>query len=153
MILGYRGAFDGYEYDRMKEAVLDEVRRFFRPEFLNRVDEIIVFHALSEEHLMRIVDIQLEQLHARLAERQIRIDVTEQARRRLVHIGYDPAYGARPLKRAIQKNIENQFGRLILEGAIRDGQLVRIDYDRDANRFTFTPQAAPATEPEVVTAR
>ncbi len=153
MILGYRGAFDGYEYDRMKEAVLDEVRSFFRPEFLNRVDEIIVFHALSEEHLMRIVDIQLERLHARLAERQIRMDVTEQARRHLVHIGYDPAYGARPLKRAIQKNIENQFGRLMLEGAIRDGQLVRIDYDREANRFTFTPQAAPATEPEVVAAR
>jgi ATP-dependent Clp protease ATP-binding subunit ClpB len=153
MILGYRGAFDGYEYERMKEAVLDEVRRFFRPEFLNRVDEIIVFHALSEEHLMRIVDIQLERLHARLAERQIRMDLTEQARRHLVHIGYDPAYGARPLKRAIQKNIENQFGRLMLEGAIRDGQLVRIDYDRDANRFTFTPQAAPATEPEVAAAQ
>jgi len=153
MILGYRGAFDGHEYDRMKEAVLDEVRRFFRPEFLNRVDEIIVFHALSEEHLMRIVDIQSERLRARLAERQIRIDLTEQARRHLVHIGYDPAYGARPLKRAIQKNIENQFGRLMLEGAIRDGQLVRIDYDRNANRFTFTPQAAPATEPEVVAAR
>jgi ATP-dependent Clp protease ATP-binding subunit ClpB len=153
MILGYRGAFEGYEYDRMREAVLDEVRRFFRPEFLNRVDEIIVFHALSEEHLMRIVDIQLEGLRARLAERQIRVELTEEARRRLVHIGYDPAYGARPLKRAIQKNIENQFGRLMLEGAIRDGQLVRIDYDRDANRFTFTPQAVPATEPEVLTAR
>jgi ATP-dependent Clp protease ATP-binding subunit ClpB len=153
MILGYRGAFDGSEYGRMQQAVLDEVRRFFRPEFLNRVDEIIVFHALAEEHLMRIVDIQLETLHARLAERQIRIDVTEQARRHLVRIGYDPAYGARPLKRAIQKNIENQFGRLILEGTIRDGQLVRIDYDREANRFTFTPQAAPATEPEAVAAR
>ncbi len=153
MILGYRGAFDGYEYDRMKEAVLGEVRRFFRPEFLNRVDEIIVFHALSEEHLLRIVDIQVERLRARLAERQIRVVLTEQASRHLVHIGYDPAYGARPLKRAIQKNIENQFGRLMLEGAIRDGQLVRIDYDRDANRFTFTPQAAPATEPEVVAAR
>jgi ATP-dependent Clp protease ATP-binding subunit ClpB len=153
MILGYRGAFDGYEYDRMKEAVLDEVRRFFRPEFLNRVDEINVFHALSEEHLIRIVDIQLERLRTRLAERQIRMDLTEQARRRLVHIGYDPAYGARPLKPAIQKNIDNQFGRLMLEGAIRDGQLVRIDYGRDANRFAFTLQAAPATEPEVVAAR
>jgi ATP-dependent Clp protease ATP-binding subunit ClpB len=153
LILGYRGAFDGYEYDRMQETVLDEVRRFFRPEFLNRVDEIIVFHALSEEHLMRIVDIQLERLQPRLAERQVHIELTEKARRRLVQIGYDPAYGARPLKRAIQKNVENQFGRLMLEGTIRDGQLVRIDYDRDANRFTFTPQPAPAAEPEVVAAR
>ena len=133
--------------------MLEEVRRFFRPEFLNRVDEIIVFHALSEEHLMRIVDIQLERLRARLGERQIRMELTEQARRHLVHIGYDPAYGARPLKRAIQKNIENQFGRLMLEGLIRDGQLVRIDYDGDANRFTFKPQAAPATEPEVMATR
>jgi ATP-dependent Clp protease ATP-binding subunit ClpB len=152
-ILGYRGAFDGYEYERMQEAVLEEVQRFFRPEFLNRVDEIIVFHALSEEHLMRIVDIQLERLRARLGERQIRIELTQPARRHLVHIGYDPAYGARPLKRAIQKNIENQLGRLLLEGTIRDGQLVRVDYDGDAKRFTFTPQAAPATEPEVATAR
>jgi ATP-dependent Clp protease ATP-binding subunit ClpB len=153
MILGYRGAFDGYEYERMKDAVLDEVRRFFRPEFLNRVDEIIVFHALSEEHLMEIVDIQLERLRARLSERQIRIELTPEARRHLVRIGYDPAYGARPLKRAIQKNIENQFGRLLLEGTIRDGHLVRVDYDRDANKFTFTPQAAPATEPEAVPAK
>jgi ATP-dependent Clp protease ATP-binding subunit ClpB len=153
MILGYRGAFDGYEYERMKEAVLEEVRRFFRPEFLNRVDEIIVFHALSEEHLMRIADIQLERLRARLAERQISIELTQEARRHLVRTGYDPAYGARPLKRAIQKNIENQFGRLLLEGTIRDGQLVRVDYDRNANKLTFTPQTAPATEPEAVTPR
>jgi ATP-dependent Clp protease ATP-binding subunit ClpB len=153
MILGYRGAFDGYEYERMKDAVLDEVRHFFRPEFLNRVDEIIVFHALSEEHLMRIVDIQLERLRARLAERHIRIELTQEASRHLVRIGYDPAYGARPLKRAIQKNIENQLGRRLLEGTIRDGQLVRIDYDSDVNKFTFTPQAAPAEEPEVAAVR
>jgi ATP-dependent Clp protease ATP-binding subunit ClpB len=153
MILGYRGAFDGYEYDRMRDAVLDEVRRFFRPEFLNRVDEIIVFHALSEEHLMRIVDIQLDGLRARLAERHVQIELTGEARRRLVRIGYEPSYGARPLKRAIQKHIENHVGRLLLEGTIRDGQLVHIDYDSDADRFTFTPQVAPATEPEAVGAR
>jgi ATP-dependent Clp protease ATP-binding subunit ClpB len=137
----------------MQNAVLEEVRRFFRPEFLNRVDEIIVFHALSEDHLMRIVDIQLERLRARLAERHIRIELTDEARRRLVRIGYDPAYGARPLKRAIQKHIENQVGRLLLEGTIRDGQQVRVDYDRGSDKFAFTPQAAPAEEPEVAAAR
>jgi ATP-dependent Clp protease ATP-binding subunit ClpB len=153
MILGYRGAFDGYEYERMQEAVLEEVRRFFRPEFLNRVDEIIVFHALSEEHLTRIVEIQLERVRERLAERHVRIELTDEARRRLVRIGYDPAYGARPLKRAIQKNIENQLGRLLLEGTIRDGQSVRIEYDRNTEKFTFTPQPAPAEEPEVASTR
>src|SRR3989475_430551 len=145
-ILGYRGAFEGSEYERMKEAALEEVRRFFRPEFLNRVDEIIVFHALSEEHLMRIVDIQLERLRARLAERHVQIDLTPEARRHLVRIGYDSAYGARPSRRAIQKNIETQLGRLLLEGKIRDGQTVVIDYDRGKDTLTFTPQAGPGLE-------
>ena len=145
-ILGYRGAFEGPEYERMKEAALQEVRRFFRPEFLNRVDEIIVFHALSEEHLMRIVGIQLEHLRARLAERHIHVDLTPEARRHLVRIGYDSAYGARPLKRAIQKNIETRLGRLLLEGKIRDGQTVLIDYDRGKDTLTFTPQAGPGLE-------
>jgi len=128
----------------MKEAVLEEVRHFFRPEFLNRVDEIIVFHGLSEDHLMQIVDIQLERLSARLAERHITIELTPDAKRHLVRTGYDSAYGARPLKRAIQKNIETQLGRLLLDGTIRDGQRVQIDYDRAAARLVFSPQTVSA---------
>ncbi|HYZ86240.1 MAG TPA: ATP-dependent chaperone ClpB [Bryobacteraceae bacterium] len=146
-ILGYRGAFDGHEYQRMKDAVLEEVQHFFRPEFLNRVDEIIVFHALSEEHLVRIVDILLGRLRERLAERRIQIDVTDAAKRYLVHIGYDPAYGARPLRRAIQKNVETRLGQLLLEGTIRDSQTVRIDYDEVNDHLTFTPVGAPVGEP------
>jgi ATP-dependent Clp protease ATP-binding subunit ClpB len=96
-ILEYRGAFEGESYERMKQAVLEEMRRHFRPEFLNRVDEIIVFHALSEEHLKQIVEIQLGYLRRRLAERHIRVKLTEAAREYLVRIGYDPTYGARPL--------------------------------------------------------
>ena len=145
-ILGYRGAFEGSEYERMKETVLEEVRGFFRPEFLNRVDEIIVFHALSEEQLMQIVDIQLERLRTRLEDRHISIELTPEARRHLVHVGYDPAYGARPLKRAIQKNVETQLGRLLLEGTIRDGQTVLIDFNRGADKLSFKPKAAPAAE-------
>ena len=145
-ILGYRGAFDGSEYERMKETVLEEVRHFFRPEFLNRVDEIIVFHALSEDHLMQIVDIQLDRLRARLEERHIRIELTPDARRHLVRVGYDPAYGARPLKRAIQKNVETQLGRLLLEGTIRDGQFVRIDYDQADGKLVFLPGTVRAGE-------
>src|ERR671936_722162 len=100
-ILEYRGAFEGTGYERMKEAVLEEMRRHFRPEFLNRVDEIIVFHSLSEEHLKQIVEIQLGRLRARLAERGMTLELTDAARANLVRTGYDQAYGARPLKRAI----------------------------------------------------
>ena len=94
----------------MKEAVLEELRQHFRPEFLNRVDEIIVFHALSKEHLKKIVDIQLGRLRQRLEERHITLELTDAAREHLVRVGYDPAYGARPLKRTIQKEIETRAG-------------------------------------------
>jgi ATP-dependent Clp protease ATP-binding subunit ClpB len=136
-ILEYRGAFEGRDYDHMKEAVLDEMRRHFRPEFLNRVDEIIVFHALSEEHLKEIVEIQLAQLRARLAERHIHIELTDAARTHLVRAGYNPTYGARPLKRAIQKELETQLGRLILKGEVRDGQSVVVDYDSIQGALQF----------------
>jgi ATP-dependent Clp protease ATP-binding subunit ClpB len=126
-ILDYRGDFGGTGYDRMKEAVTEELRRQFRPEFLNRVDEIIVFHALSEEHLKQIVDIQLGGLRKRLAERHIRLDLSDAARSHLVRSGYDPNYGARPLKRAIQREIETPLARRILSGEVHDGESVFID--------------------------
>jgi ATP-dependent Clp protease ATP-binding subunit ClpB len=136
-ILEYRGAFEGREYDQMKQAVLEEMRRHFRPEFLNRLDEIIVFHALSEEHLKAIVDLQLAQLRSRLAERHIQIELTDAARTHLVRTGYNPSYGARPLKRAIQKEVETQLARLILKGEVRDGQSVVVDYDAHLGALQF----------------
>jgi ATP-dependent Clp protease ATP-binding subunit ClpB len=138
-ILEYRGSFDGEGYERMKEAVLEEMRHHFRPEFLNRVDEIIVFHALSEEHLKQIVEIQLGRLRARLAERHITLQLTDVARANLVRTGYDPHYGARPLKRAIQKKIETPLGRLLLKGEIRDGQTVVVDADSEGGELRFEP--------------
>jgi ATP-dependent Clp protease ATP-binding subunit ClpB len=140
-ILEYHGGFDGEGYERMKEAVLDEMRHHFRPEFLNRVDEIIVFHALSEEHLKQIVEIQLVRLRARLAERHIQLELTDKARENLVRTGYDPHYGARPLKRAIQKKIETPLGRLLLGGQVRDGQTVVVDADSLGGDLTFVPEA------------
>jgi ATP-dependent Clp protease ATP-binding subunit ClpB len=144
-ILEYRGAFEGEAYERMKQAVLDEMRRHFRPEFLNRVDEIIVFHALSEEHLKQIVEIQLGYLRRRLAERHIQIELTEAAREYLVRIGYDPTYGARPLRRAIQKEVETPLARLVLKGEVRDGQKVVVDYDasRKELQFNYAEEAVP----------
>jgi ATP-dependent Clp protease ATP-binding subunit ClpB len=139
-ILEYRGAFEGENYERMKQAVLEEMRQHFRPEFLNRVDDIIVFHSLSEQHLKQIVDIQLESLRRRLEDRHISIELTEAAKTHLVRIGYDPNYGARPLKRAIQKEIETPLARLMLKGEIRDRQTVVVDYDSKGAKLTFTPK-------------
>jgi ATP-dependent Clp protease ATP-binding subunit ClpB len=139
-----RGDFTGTAYERMKEAVLDEMRQHFRPEFLNRVDEIIVFHSLSQENLKQIVDIQLGRLRARLAERHITLQLTDAARSNLVRTGYDPHYGARPLKRAIQKKIETPLGRLLLQGTIRDGQTVLVDATNETGDLTFRPEAVSA---------
>src|SRR5262249_4221240 len=115
-ILQYKGTHIGEVYDRMKDAVLDELRKNFRPEFLNRVDEIIVFHALTEADLTKIIDIQIGNLRKRLAERKITITLTEAAKKHIVEGAYDPAYGARPLKRAIQKEIETPLARKLLTG-------------------------------------
>ncbi len=136
-ILEYRGAFDGPNYDRMKEAVLEELRHHFRPEFLNRIDEIVVFHSLTEEQLKQIVEIQLNRLRKRLEDRQIKLEVTDAAKRHLVQVGYDPSYGARPLKRTIQRELETALGRLILEGKVRDGQQVVVDFDAKKGTLTF----------------
>ena len=137
-ILTYQGSFEGEGYEHMKEAVLDEMRRHFRPEFLNRVDETIVFHALDEDHLKEIVTIQLGRLRQRLAERNIKLELTDAAKTHMVRTGYDPSYGARPLKRAIQREVENPLARLILEGKVRDGQTVVGDYDAAKGSMMFT---------------
>lgn len=136
-ILEYRGSFEGEAYERMKNAVLEEMRQHFRPEFLNRVDELIVFHSLNEAHLKQIIDIHLGLLGQRLAERHIRLELTDAAKEHLVRVGYDPVYGARPLKRAIQKELETPLGRLLLQGTITDGQRVRVDYDTGAKELKF----------------
>ncbi|MEE8584034.1 MAG: ATP-dependent chaperone ClpB [Acidobacteriota bacterium] len=138
-ILHYEGDLEGEGYQQMKSAVLADLQRTFRPEFLNRVDEAIVFHSLSREHLMEIVQIQLQRLQQRLAERKIQLELSEQACRHLVDVGYDPHYGARPLKRAIQKEIENPLGRLLIEGSVRDGDQVEVDYDSASEKLEFTP--------------
>jgi len=139
-ILDYKGDMGSAEYAVMRATVLDELRQHFRPEFLNRVDEIIVFHALTEEELEQIVEIQLRRLRERLAHRRIALELTPAAKQHLVKTGYDPVYGARPLKRAIQKEIETPLGRKILAGEVRDDQKVVVDYDRDRGELTFTAE-------------
>jgi ATP-dependent Clp protease ATP-binding subunit ClpB len=137
-ILQFKGSHIGEVYDRMQSAVLEELRKSFRPEFLNRVDEIIVFHTLTESDLTKIVEIQLGNLRARLAERKISIELTEIAKKQLVHMGYDPSYGARPLKRTLQKEIETPLARMMLKGEVPDGCQVSVDYDPSHDRLSFS---------------
>jgi ATP-dependent Clp protease ATP-binding subunit ClpB len=137
LILNYRGGDDPAAFERMKAEVLEALRQQFRPEFLNRVDEIVVFHSLSREHLKQIVEIQLGRLRARLADRHITLELTEQAREYLAAAGYDPSYGARPLKRTIQKELETPIGRLILKGELVDGRSVVVDQDRKGGSLRF----------------
>jgi ATP-dependent Clp protease ATP-binding subunit ClpB len=140
LILELRGA-DEASYQRMREQVLQALQRQFRPEFLNRVDEVVVFRALTEAELAKIVDIQLEGLRRRLAERRITLEVTEAARAYLARVGYDPVFGARPLKRAIQREVETPVARLIVAGKLRDGGTVRIDVVGDGLRVEVAGEA------------
>ncbi|MDW8066416.1 MAG: AAA family ATPase [Aquificaceae bacterium] len=115
------------EFERAKEKVLEELRYYFRPEFLNRVDEIIVFKPLTMKELFQIIDLLVANINRRLTERNISIELSTPAKEYLVRLGYDPAYGARPLKRTLQKHLETPMANLIIKGEIRDGQKVLVD--------------------------
>ncbi|WP_374627198.1 AAA family ATPase, partial [Devosia sp.] len=121
------GLKDGEAVELVRGKVLDVVKASFRPEFLNRVDDIIVFHRLERGHMGAIVDIQLGRLHGLLRERDITLELTPAAREWLANEGYDPAYGARPLKRVIQREVQDRLAEEILAGSILDGQGVIID--------------------------
>jgi len=113
-------------YDEMKNAIMEVVGTHFRPEFINRVDDVVVFHPLSREHIREIVDIQLGYLHDRLAERDMRIHLSDAARDKLTDAGFDPVYGARPLKRAIQQQVENPLAQEILSGKFKPGDVIEV---------------------------
>jgi ATP-dependent Clp protease ATP-binding subunit ClpB len=131
----------GASYETMKAQVTGDLRAHFRPEFLNRVDEIVVFHALGNEHLAKIVEIQLERLRARLVERRITLTVTPDALQNLGRRGYDPVYGARPLKRLIQQEIETTMARQLIKGELRDGDTAVVDL-KDGH-IAIVPTVAP----------
>jgi len=113
--------------DEIKAQVDGILHQQFKPEFLNRIDEIIIFHALGKEHLAKIVDLQVELLTKRLAEQKFIINLTDAAKQFLVEMGYDPAFGARPLKRAIQRYVQDGLAMKILEGAFVEGDTIVVD--------------------------
>ncbi|HEV2087887.1 MAG TPA: ATP-dependent chaperone ClpB [Cryptosporangiaceae bacterium] len=129
-----------------RDAVMTVVRQAFKPEFLNRLDDVVVFHALGTEHLGRIVEIQLDQLARRLADRRLTLEVTPAARDWLALNGYDPVYGARPLRRLVQTAIGDQLAMKLLAAEIRDGDTVLVDTDSDVTTLTVGPASPAAPE-------
>ncbi|MFZ5869823.1 MAG: ATP-dependent chaperone ClpB [Actinomycetota bacterium] len=129
-----------------REAVMRTVRQSFKPEFLNRLDDVVVFDALSTEELARIVDLQVERLAERLADRRLRLEVSDAAREWLALEGYDPAYGARPLRRLVQREIGDQLAKALLAGEIRDGDTVLVDRNGDVSGLTVRRVEPAAAE-------
>jgi len=129
-------------YEDMKDKVMTEVKKAFRPEFLNRLDEIIVFHELSEEQLRHIVELMVKDLQSRLAERKLGVELTEEAKSWLAKEGYDPLYGARPLRRAIERYVENPLSNKVLSGEFNEGDTVLVDLGDDG--LTFKAKVAKA---------
>jgi len=140
LLTGYRGGDDPGAYDAMKQEVLEALRQHFRPEFLNRVDDVVVFHPLTRSHLRQIVDIQLARLQARLADRHLELVFTDKAKDFLAERGFDAVYGARPLKRVIQSTVETALAQKLIAGDIRDGD--RLVVNAGAGGLTFEPTRA-----------
>jgi ATP-dependent Clp protease ATP-binding subunit ClpB len=122
----------------------EAMREHFRPEFLNRIDEIVVFDALGKEQLADIAELQLERLRARLAERKLSLELTDAAKEVLAEAGWDPTYGARPLKRALQRLVENPLAQRLLEGEFAEGETIRVDSENGELVFARAPAAEPA---------
>jgi len=124
------------QYDEMKAAVMDVVGQHFRPEFINRVDDVVVFHPLLREQIHAIAEIQLAHLHARLADRDIGLEVSDAALDLITEAGFDPVYGARPLKRVIQQQLENSLAHDLLSGHFKAGDTIKVDVTGDSLSFT-----------------
>ena len=137
-------SFRGKDYEQMKDQCLEVLRQSFRPEFLNRIDEIVVFHPLAKEELRVIVDIQLRRLRERLTERHIELELTDRARDYLAEHGYDPVYGARPLRRMIQRELETALGRRLISGEVHDNSRVTVDAGPGGLEFKSSALAAAA---------
>jgi ATP-dependent Clp protease ATP-binding subunit ClpB len=134
----------GSDYQVVKVAVMAEVKNQFRPEFVNRIDEVVVFHALGEGEIKQIARIQLDTLKARLAKMDFGLEVADAAMTQLAKVGFDPVYGARPLKRAIQAEIENPLAKAILEGRFAPKDTIYVDYRGGRMLFEKRPARAAA---------
>jgi ATP-dependent Clp protease ATP-binding subunit ClpB len=128
----------GKDYETIKKTVLGEMRNYFRPEFLNRVDEIVMFHGLSQDDILSIVDIQLRRFAELLTARNIDFSADKKAKTFLAQTGFDPVYGARPLKRAIQRELETPVSRLLVSGELKEGQSIKVSAEDEKLEFKVT---------------
>ncbi|HHP7245919.1 MAG TPA: AAA family ATPase, partial [Elainellaceae cyanobacterium] len=140
---------DDSKYEEMRTRVLGALRSHFRPEFLNRVDDIILFHPLSLTELRQIVGIQLQRIHRLLSEQKLFMEVTQSAKNRIAEVGHDPVYGARPLKRAIQRELENPLATKILENTFTEGDTILVDV-QDGKLSFNKKQPRVSSEPVTV---
>ena len=125
--VGFNIQDEGQDYKDMKGKVMEELKRAFRPEFLNRIDETIVFHSLEKNHLTEIVTLMADQLITRLKEQEIYLELTDAAKEKIAKEGFDPEYGARPIRRALQKHVEDYLSEELLKGTIQKGQNIVLD--------------------------
>jgi ATP-dependent Clp protease ATP-binding subunit ClpC len=132
------------DYNEMRKTVMESLRRAFRPEFLNRVDGVVVFRSLSKEEITEIVDLELKKVNDRLAERAMTLSITDAAKTHLADKGYDPDFGARPLRRVITNLVEDQLSDVILAGQIKLGSTVLVDYNAKDDKLTFSEEEPEA---------
>lgn len=130
------------DYAAQRKAIMRELDNYFRPEFLNRIDEIVIFHNLKAEDMAQIVDIQVDRLRTLLLNRGVQLVLSDAARRFLAERGYDPIFGARPLKRVIQRELSDALAVYLLEGTIREGDTVYADVDNEGTSLVFSPLVA-----------
>jgi ATP-dependent Clp protease ATP-binding subunit ClpB len=135
---------DSSDAESLRKKVMEELRKTFRPEFLNRVDDVVVFHRLLRAELDRIVDLQLERLRKLLRERDLDLELSPAARTFLGDEGYDPVFGARPLKRAITRHVQDPLARRLLEGGYSPGDTIVVDRDAGSDDLTFSRREARA---------
>jgi ATP-dependent Clp protease ATP-binding subunit ClpC len=134
------------EWEQLKVVIEGELKKTFRPEFLNRIDEIIIFHPLTESNLKKIIDLLVRDVEKLLADRSIELELTDEAREWVFRKEYDPEYGARPLRRAIQRYIENPLSSKIISGEVKDGDRVKVSVDKDALVFSVVGRSAVGEE-------
>ena len=140
--MGFSPISDESSYEKMREKILEEAKRQFRPEFLNRLDDIIVFRSLPKTDLIQILDLEIAKVMERLKGKNLVLHLDEKAKDLLVEKGYDPMYGARPMRRAVERFLEDPLAEEILKGSLHEGEPVQVTVDKDKIIFT---QSSPAT--------
>jgi ATP-dependent Clp protease ATP-binding subunit ClpC len=135
--LGFKAQSGEMNYQQMKEKLLEEVKKTFKPEFLNRIDDVIVFRPLEKEDLYKIIEIEMSEVQERLTEQKVSLELDQTAKDFLVEKGFDPVFGARPLKRTIQRYVEDPLAEDIISGSIKGGSLIKVSREKDKEELSF----------------